>query len=140
MIHSHLELCYLKNLGKIMIIRYSSMSMFSLGIYVHASFEALSTITKEIAFDAISGTNNAGMLEPAVLADFDGIGASIAYLFVEKGTSIGSASPWATTHILGQFPRPLLELRFNPSFVACDRDKSEINTVQQVWPSAKVQL
>lgn len=44
--------------------------------------------------------NNAGMLIFAVPADFDGNGAPIAYLPVEKDASIGFMSPRAITHIL----------------------------------------
>lgn len=44
------------------------------------------------------------------------------------------------TNVPDQFLRPLLESGPDPSFVGCDKDKVEINAIQQVWPSAKVQL
>ena len=112
----------------------------ALALYISASIDELLKATKEIVIDATFGTNSAGMLLFGVLAEFDGTGVPIAYLFVEKNMSAGTASTGAMTHILDQFLRPLLESGLTPSFVGCDKDKSEINAVQQVWPSAKVQL
>lgn len=112
----------------------------ALAIYISASINELSKEIKEIVIDATFGSNSAGMLLFGVLAEFDGTGVPVAYLFVEKDTSAGTAPIGAMTIILDQFLRPLLESGLNPSFVGCDKDKSEINAVQQVWPSAKVQL
>ncbi|KAI1000651.1 hypothetical protein K3495_g7545 [Podosphaera aphanis] len=56
----------------------------ALGFYIRASIDALSGTTRKIAIDATYGTNNAGMELYAVLAELDGTGAPMAYLFVEK--------------------------------------------------------
>ena len=112
----------------------------ALGIYVRTSIEALSKTAKEVVIDATFGTNNVGMDLYAVLAELDGIWVPLAYLFIEKDNSTGSTRAGTMTQILDQFLRPLNESGLAPSFVGCDKDKSEINAIQQVWPSAKVQL
>ena len=48
-------------------------------------------MTKEVAIDATFGKNNAGMDLYAVLAELDGTGVPLAYLFVEKDNSTGPA-------------------------------------------------
>ncbi|KAF5175078.1 Atp-dependent dna helicase pif1 [Thalictrum thalictroides] len=96
-----------------------------------------------MAIDATYGTNSAGCDLFAVLAEFDGTGVPLAYLFLEKSMltqTSTSVAPSKMTQILHQFLSPLLNRGFSPSFFACDKDRSEINAIQQVWPSAKVQL
>lgn len=110
----------------------------ALGIYIRAFIDALLMDTKGLAIDATFGTNSARMLLFAVLAELDGNGVHVAYLFVERDTSIKPSSPGAMTKVLDQFLRPLFESGFAPSFVGRDKDKSEITALQQVWPSAKV--
>ncbi|KAI1004260.1 hypothetical protein K3495_g3950 [Podosphaera aphanis] len=112
----------------------------ALGFYIRASIDALSGTTREIAIDATYGTNNAGMELYAVLAELDGTGAPMAYLFVEKNNSFGTSSLGTMTHVIYQFLRVLDNLGFNPSFVDCDKDESEINAIEQVWLSARIQL
>ncbi|KAI0996137.1 hypothetical protein K3495_g12043 [Podosphaera aphanis] len=124
--------------------RYHHRSIFvanfrALRFYIRASIDALSG-TGEIAIDATYGTNNAGMELYAVLAELDGTGAPMAYLFVEKNNSFGTSSPGTMTQVIYQFLRVLDNLGVNPSFVNCDKDKSEINAIEQVWPSARIQL
>ncbi|KAI0991931.1 hypothetical protein K3495_g16256 [Podosphaera aphanis] len=112
----------------------------ALGFYIRASIDAFSGKTREIAIYATYGTNNAGMELYAVLAELDGTGAPMAYLFVEKNNSFGTSSPGIMTQVIYQFLRVLDNLGVNPSFVDCDKDKSEINAIEQLWPSARIQL
>ncbi|KAI0992617.1 hypothetical protein K3495_g15568, partial [Podosphaera aphanis] len=102
----------------------------ALGFYIRASIDALSATTREIAIDATYGTNNAGMELYAVLAELDGTGAPMAYLFVEKNNSFGTSSLGTMTHVIYQILGVLDNLGFNPSFVDCDKDESEINTIE----------
>ena len=44
------------------------------------------------------------------------------------------------TQVIYPFLRVLDNLGVNPSFVDCEKDKSEINAIEQVWPSARIQL
>ena len=110
---------------------------------MNASISALAKKTEELAIDATYGTNSAGCDLFAVLAEFDGTGVPLAYLFVEKSASIAanvSVIPGKVTQLLVKFLQPILNMGFNPSFFGCDKDRSEINAVRQVWPSAKIQL
>ena len=79
----------------------------ALGLYIRASIDALPGTTREIAIDATYGTNNAGMELYAVLAELDGTGAPMAYLFVEKNNSSGTSSPGTMTQVIYQFLRVL---------------------------------
>lgn len=65
----------------------------TLGIYIRKSFDIFSETIKEIAIDAKYGTNNAGIQLFAVLAEFDGTGVALAYLFVEKNIPSGFTFP-----------------------------------------------
>lgn len=114
-----------------------------LGLYINEAITNLAQKTKELAIDATYGTNNAGCELFAVLAEFDGTGVPLAYLFVQKtqiSENKAAIVPGKMTQILIKFLRPLLNLGFSPSSFACDKDKSEINTIQQIWASASVQL
>ncbi|KAI0990844.1 hypothetical protein K3495_g17343 [Podosphaera aphanis] len=73
----------------------------------------------------------------AVLAEFDGTGTPLAYLFVQK---LAPTEAGEMTQVLVRFMEKIRFLGLDPSFVGCDKDKSEINAIQEVWPSAKVQL
>lgn len=124
-------------------LEFSVDNFRGLAIYVNASISALAKKTEELAIDATYGTNSAGCDLFAVLAEFDGTGVPLAYLFVEKSASIAanvSVIPGKVTQLLVKFLQPILNMGFNPSFFGCDKDRSEINAVRQVWPSAKIQL
>ena len=88
----------------------------ALGTYILNSIDALSRTTREMAIDATFGTNNAGMDLYAVLAELDGTGVPMAYLFVEKDTLTGTASSGTMTQVLDQFLRPLIGIRINSIF------------------------
>ncbi|KAI0995432.1 hypothetical protein K3495_g12747 [Podosphaera aphanis] len=77
----------------------------------------------------------------AFLAELDGTGVLLAYLFIKKESPKGTATPPGTlTQVLDRFLRPLKQSGLSPTFVDCDKDRLEINAVEQVWPFAKVQL
>ncbi|KAI0996088.1 hypothetical protein K3495_g12092 [Podosphaera aphanis] len=116
---------------------FTTANLRALAIYIHASISNLAQNTKEIAIDATFGTNNAGMDLFAVLAEFDGTGTPLAYLFIQK---IAPTKAGAMTQVFVRFMEKMLFGGLDPSFIGCDKDKSEINAIQEVWPSAKVQL
>ena len=68
------------------------------------------------------------MLLFAVLAEFDGTGVPISYLFVEKDTSIESALPCTMTQALDQFLRPFLQARLYHNFIG--RIKTDLRSTQ----------
>ena len=53
----------------------------------------------------------------AVLAELDGTGVPLAYLFVERDASCESALPGSLTQILDQVLRHLSRTGLNPAFV-----------------------
>ncbi|KAI0991125.1 hypothetical protein K3495_g17062, partial [Podosphaera aphanis] len=112
----------------------------ALAIYTNASIDALKRTTAEVAIDATHGTNNAGIDLYAVLAELDGTGVPMAYLFFKKDRLTGTAPTGAITQILVKFLRLLQERNIAPLFVGCDKDRSEINAIEQVWPLARIQL
>ncbi|KAI0993432.1 hypothetical protein K3495_g14752 [Podosphaera aphanis] len=79
----------------------------ALTIYINASIDVLKRTTAEVAIDATYGTNNAGMDLYAVLAELDGTGVPMAYLFVKKDRLTWTAPTGAITQILVKFLRPL---------------------------------
>ena len=79
----------------------------------------------------------------AVLAELDGIGVPLRYLFL--GVNVTdmtpqSAVPNATTRILEQFLQPLKDASYNPIFVGCDKDRAEISAIRHTWPDTTIQL
>ena len=78
----------------------------------------------------------------AVLAEVDGAGIPFAYLFVDvqKGSEQTTAAPLATLGLLTCFLTSLKDGGFNPVFFGSDKDVSEIEAIQTVWPSTVNQL
>ncbi len=81
----------------------------------------------------------------AVLAELDGTGVPLCYLFVGTASisdqKLSSAdAKGATTCILTQFLQPLKDAGYSPTFFGCDKDNSEISAIRNVWPDATVQL
>ena len=108
-----------------------------IALYVRQSVAGLRGVAKELAMDATYGTNNAGLDLYAVLAEFDGTGVPLAYMFVEKQ---GKTSAGALTSLLEQFLGRLKEENFNPRFFGCDKDMAEISAIQSTWNGTVVQL
>ena len=66
-------------------IDYTPWGVKAFAIFVkHQSLPKLAVETKELAIDATYGTNNSGMDLYAVLAEVDGTGVPIAYMFVNR--------------------------------------------------------
>lgn len=114
-----------------------------LALFIKETTKILATEVVELCMDATYGTNNEGMELYAVLAEVDGTGIPIAYMFVDKtvnNANPASNLPGGVTYLLQQFLATLRNLGFRPRFVGTDKDRSEINAIQTVWPSAFVQL
>lgn len=120
-----------------------SGNLRGLALFVRASMSSLRLEVRELAMDATSGTNNAGMNLFAVLAEVDGIGVPIAYCFVDviaSNDGVKRADPGALIHILEQFLQRVRQACFNPTFFGTDKDASEIAAVKLVWPETTLQL
>lgn len=132
-----------------------------LAIYIRSSMSVLVSKAKELVIDATFGTNNSGvkLMEyffkrdtnlnhlgmglSAVLAELDGTGVPLCYLFLGVNPldqASQSAVPSATTRILEQFLQPLKDAGYEPSFFGCDKDRAEISAIRRIWPSTTIQL
>lgn len=79
----------------------------------------------------------------AVLAEIDGTGVPLCYLFIGIDANHVAPKPadsCSTTSILKQFLLPLKDAGLAPSFFGCDKDQAEITAIQTTWPNATVQL
>lgn len=76
----------------------------------------------------------------AVLSKLDMTGIPLAYLFFERIWSIEHTVSGNLTQILVKFLEELRLSEFVPSFLSCDKDKSEINAIHEVQPLANIQL
>jgi MULE transposase domain len=121
---------------------FTSGNVRGLAMFLKKPMRTLASEAKELAMDATFGTNNAGMDLYAVLAEVDGAGIPLAYLFLEVQVIDGTrrADAGAVTHVLDQFLRRTRASGFNPTFFGVDKDTAEISAIRQVWPEANIQL
>lgn len=82
-------------------------------------------------------TNHAGCDLYAVLAEYDGTGVPLAYMFVKKE---GQSPPGEQTRLLENSLRTLKEKGLNPPFFGCDKDSSEIYAIESTWLGITIQL
>lgn len=90
--------------------------------------------------DATYGTNSSGAELFAVLAEVDGSGVPICYMFVEKQglTQPGRrSSENVMTSIIMQMLSFLKDLGIEPRFFGTDKDQAELNAVGAVFPGCK---
>ena len=73
----------------------------------------------------------------AVVADMLGEGLPLSYLFI---TTEENAAPLTKQSALIEWMKSIRSLGINPRFTLSDKDQSEINALQAVWPHAKHQL
>jgi hypothetical protein len=71
------------------------------------------------------------------MADMQGQGLPLSYLFVFTNAD---APPHTKEMVLIQWMLALKGHGINPEFTLSDKDQSEINALNHVWPSAKHQL
>ncbi|KAE8238675.1 hypothetical protein A4X13_0g8421 [Tilletia indica] len=109
-----------------------AFAMYAIGIIA-----SLGARTIEISLDATYGTNSSGHDLFAVLAELDGTGVPLLYLFMDTKDMLGDGR---RIEILVEALRILKGMGLSPQFVGCDKDQAEINAIQTVWPNSKVQL
>ncbi|KAI0991919.1 hypothetical protein K3495_g16268, partial [Podosphaera aphanis] len=123
---------------------YTSGNLRGLAIYIRGTMTTLVSKARELVIDATYGTNNSGMSLFAVLAELDGTGVPLCYLFLGiKSPDECSKSAQlcgATISILKNFLQPLKAAGFEPTFSDCDKDRAEISAIRQVWPRTTIQL
>ncbi len=83
---------------------------------------------------------SAGHTLSAVLAELDGTGIPLAYMFARP---IADRPPNQSVPLIQHFALFLGNVRTSgcrPSFFACDKDSAEIAAVKVVFPTAQVQF
>lgn len=115
----------------------------AIAIYINDTINTLRSAS-ELSIDATYGTNSSGMELYAVLAEFDGTGVPLCYMFVEKtpvsGTSASRPGDAGMTGIVHQFLVPVREPGLRPTFFGSDKDQCEIRSIATVWDNVKNQL
>ncbi|KAK0558517.1 hypothetical protein OC844_005089 [Tilletia horrida] len=106
-------------------------------LYAVDIITALRSRTVEISLDATYGTNSSSHDLFAVLAELDGTGAPLLYLFMDTKEMLGDRR---RIEILADVMAVLKGMGIDPQFVGCDKDSAEIAAIGQVWPGAKIQL
>ena len=85
----------------------------------------------------VDKTNALGFELYAVLGQIDGSSYSMAYLFLDNAKKDDRVQ----TVILAKFFKQLYDHGLqNAEFFLTDKDRAQINTAQQTWPSIKIQL
>ncbi|EXX62072.1 hypothetical protein RirG_165060 [Rhizophagus irregularis DAOM 197198w] len=93
------------------------------------------SIQSPIEIDATYGTNNLAWELYAIMGVIDGTGFPLSYLIISVGKNRN------ITGILTQWMQALKERNLrNFPFILTDKDFSEINAAQTVWPEARLQL
>ena len=113
-----------------------------LAIFIKASISHLQS-AQELAIDATYGTNNSALNLFAILAEHDGTGVPLAYLFLGNSSQSSPVDSvvGAKIDIITQFLRGLQSCSsINPSFFGCDKDQAEIAAIRNAYPSTTIQL
>ncbi|KAI0074399.1 hypothetical protein K474DRAFT_1601490 [Panus rudis PR-1116 ss-1] len=93
--------------------------------------------TQELGMDSTWNTNGGNYELFAAVADVEGSGIPLAFLFIQTTKDAASG---AKEKVLTRFLTALKELGVEPEYTLSDKDWSEINAMRTVWPKAKHQL
>ncbi|KAJ8469947.1 hypothetical protein ONZ51_g8667 [Trametes cubensis] len=108
-----------------------------LAFYVKDFIEEWAVNTQELGMDSTWNTNGANFELFSAVADADGAGIPLAFLFI---CTRKEAAPGAKQLVLERFLSCLKSLGVNPEFTLSDKDWSEINAMGAIWEKAKHQL
>ncbi|KAJ2970013.1 hypothetical protein NUW54_g12830 [Trametes sanguinea] len=108
-----------------------------LAFYVMDFIAAWGRNTQELAMDSTWNTNGGNFELFAAMADINGAGLPLAFLFIR---TTPAAAAGAKQTILERFLHQLKALGVDPEFTLTDKDWSEINAMSATWPDAKHQL
>lgn len=102
--------------------------------FISETIDAL-RFSSELAIDATYGTNDSGMSFYAILAELDGTGVPLCYMFLESNLQEETRRC--------ALRQPLVKLQqagLTPKFFAMDKDFAEIRAVRDIFPDCKIQL
>ncbi len=97
-------------------------------------------LVQELTMDATYGTNSGAYNLFAVLAEVDGTGIPLAYVFAKPTGDRTLSTSAPLMELLHQVLSRVREEGFDPAFFGCDKDLAEIAAISFVFPNAKIQL
>ncbi|GBC36468.2 ATP-dependent DNA helicase PIF1 [Rhizophagus irregularis DAOM 181602=DAOM 197198] len=127
--------CLLEEFNQEIIVNNLNTSAPALGFLTELFYKLIYYNFEAIEIDATYGTNNLAWELYAIMGVIDGTGFPLSYLIISVGKSRN------ITGILTQWMQALKEQNLrNFPFILTDKDFSEINAAQTVWPQARLQL
>ncbi|KAJ2990392.1 hypothetical protein NUW54_g8481 [Trametes sanguinea] len=109
-----------------------------LGFYIQDFMDAWATHTQELAMDSTWNTNGGNFELFSAVADANGAGIPLAFLFIHTEKDANTAGAKQT--VLERFLHELKARGVEPEYTLTDKDWSEINAMRSVWPDSKHQL
>ncbi|EIW53150.1 uncharacterized protein TRAVEDRAFT_100951, partial [Trametes versicolor FP-101664 SS1] len=109
----------------------------ALAFYVTDFVGAWAQHTQELAMDSTWNTNGGNFELFSAVADANGAGIPLAFIFIRTTKDVGAGAKQA---VLTRFLERLKELGVDPEFTLTDKDFSEINAMGATWKYAKHQL
>ncbi|PKY27979.1 hypothetical protein RhiirB3_443922 [Rhizophagus irregularis] len=127
--------CLLEEFNQEIIVNNLNTSVPALGFLTELFYKLIYYNFEAIEIDATYGTNNLAWELYAIMGVIDGTGFPLSYLIISVGKNRN------ITGILTQWMQALKERNMrNFPFILTDKDFSEINAAQTVWPEARLQL
>ncbi|KAI9059933.1 hypothetical protein FKP32DRAFT_1760738 [Trametes sanguinea] len=108
----------------------------AVAFYIQDFVESWAAHTQELAMDSTWNTNGGNFELFAAVADANGSGIPLAFMFIKTSDAASGAKQTMLERFLGS----LKALGVKPEFTLSDKDWSEINAMDAVWPEAKHQL
>ncbi|KAI9056968.1 hypothetical protein FKP32DRAFT_1584478 [Trametes sanguinea] len=108
----------------------------AVAFYIQDFVESWAAHTQELAMDSTWNTNGGNFELFAAVADANGSGIPLAFMFIRTTDAASGAKQTMLERFLGS----LKALGVKPEFTLSDKDWSEINAMDAVWPEAKHQL
>lgn len=111
---------------------YTIFNFRALGICIKDFILNLAMTVKNVAIDVTFATKNSEMSLLVKLTELDRTGVLLACLFVERVRSYEPSVSRNLKQVFVEFLKKLWLSDFAPSFVGCDKDKSQMNGFQGV--------
>ncbi|PKC16183.1 hypothetical protein RhiirA5_493960 [Rhizophagus irregularis] len=103
----------------------------------HKELQEKNICINECGIDATYNTNNLTFELYVLLAEVNGSGYPLGYLFLDNN---GNGISGARTNTITKFLREFQIRGILPQFFLTDKDFAQISAAQEVWPNTKIQL
>ncbi|CAG8751100.1 8172_t:CDS:2, partial [Gigaspora margarita] len=118
-------------------------TVFSRKLYYHNDNQFISAtyLLEEddehlLLYNATYKTNSAEFELYVIIANIEGVGYPISYLFLNSPKNV----PFTCTTALIKYLDSLQKQGVNPTFVFSDKDFAQIDAIKYIWPNTKIQL